>query len=68
MLFRSAREKRRVGERDPSRCMWCSHFGIAARKGWKAVRHMMAGHRIRYNVSGATVNFNGTRWIVKMGT
>ena len=35
MLFLAERTKRRVGERQPSRCRWCSHFGRAWRKVWR---------------------------------
>ena len=45
MSLREARAKRRVGEREPSKCMWCSHFGRAARKGWRDVRHIVGGAR-----------------------
>ena len=41
MPLRAARAKSREGEREPSRCMWCSHLGRAARNGWRGERHMV---------------------------
>lgn len=41
MLFFAAREKSRGGSREPSRWMWCSHFGRAARRGCRGELHMV---------------------------
>ena len=52
MLLRAAREKRRVGDRAPSRCMWCSHFGRAARNRWRASRHIVLSDWMFWRASG----------------
>lgn len=39
--FLAAREKRRVGDNEPSMCKWCSHFGRSWRNWWWAVLHIL---------------------------
>jgi hypothetical protein len=40
MLFVLARVKSKLGSKEPSRCMWCSHLGSACRNGWRMVLHI----------------------------
>ena len=53
MLFFWERRKRSSGEREPSRCMWCSVFGREVRKGWRGELHILGGgYRMLFCVYG----------------
>ena len=56
--LREARVKRRLGEREPSRCMWCSHLGRAWRNGWSGDLHIVGRDQLREVKKGSVVLFD----------